>query len=763
MFLFSTVVAQIAFTLTSRFKNPIGLQMVENVPFTHELSMIVIQHQGYGLDALSTLLVMFGLSSIVVGIVFYTLGKYKLGRVVYFFPTHVLVGCIGGIGVFLAKTGMEVAMANVFSISNLLERWEVLWVVFAFEFVLRVLEYILKGEHDQPRYPLLSPIYFCLITPTFYFGLWLAGMTIDQATDKCFFFPPLDDGNTVPPGGGVASFSWVDRHAWDMWAVIDLPTVSWAAIRESWPTLLALSLFSLIHVPINIPAFALSTKTDTNMDAELLAHGYSNIVAGMFGGLQNYMAYTQSVLYAKSGGTGKASGFAVAFTTSILFFVGPAIASYIPRCMAGTLLLHVGLDLFLEGICDSYGKFDLLEYGGILLIMVVMTAYGMEAAMMAGIIAAVSTYCVQSVAYLSPVRGSMSAVTLRSSQINRSIKASSILDSMSDGRSRIQVVQLQGHLFFGNMANLTETMHRLVSQEGGQSGPPPIVMIVDCSLVLSIDSSAAHAISKLKDTLLKNYGVELFVFVTGSDKGFPTEFPLTDKLSAKGRPPPLMEEREVFSEVTSLIRNKCSTYTVYHGSHVSDTLDEALSYAENALISRVAPTLLDHEHADLRRTAPTGCMQKDQEIDFVKESLRQICSIRIPDSDIEALSSFFERELYREGDYLWRQHSESDCAKLLISGLLTAKLENEAGTTERVIPGTLIGELGLLNRNPRMSSVQCITEECVVYSLSRQSFDELATSNPRVARYVDLICIRYLSLRVQHVSNRIFETRCLPI
>lgn len=88
------------------------------------------------------------------------------------------------------------------------------------------------------------------------------------------------------------------------------------------------------------------------------------------------MAYTQSVLYDRSGGIGRVSGVAVAVVTSLLFFVGPTIANYIPRCMAGSLLLHVGTDLFLEGVYDSYGRFDRLEYFGIWLITVVMTLYG---------------------------------------------------------------------------------------------------------------------------------------------------------------------------------------------------------------------------------------------------------------------------------------------------------------------------------------------------------------------------------------------------
>jgi sulfate permease, SulP family len=103
------------------------------------------------------------------------------------------------------------------------------------------------------------------------------------------------------------------------------------------------------------------------MNKELIAHGYSNLLSGFAGGLQNYMAYTQSVIYDKSGGTGKASGFAVAGVTIILYFVGPTVASFIPRCMAGTLLLHVGIDLFLEGVYDSYSRFDRLEYASVLL------------------------------------------------------------------------------------------------------------------------------------------------------------------------------------------------------------------------------------------------------------------------------------------------------------------------------------------------------------------------------------------------------------
>lgn len=72
------------------------------------------------------------------------------------------------------------------------------------------------------------------------------------------------------------------------------------------------------------------------------------------------MCYCNSVLYAKSGGEGRSSSMAIAMGGLILFFIAPQIGSYIPRCMAGVMLLHLGIDLTLEGVYDC--KFVLSEH-----------------------------------------------------------------------------------------------------------------------------------------------------------------------------------------------------------------------------------------------------------------------------------------------------------------------------------------------------------------------------------------------------------------
>lgn len=129
---------------------------------------------------------------------------------------------------------------------------------------------------------------------------------------------------------------------------------------------------------------------------------------------------------------------------------------------------------------------------------------------------------------------------------------------------------------------------------------------------------------------------------------------------------------------------------------------------------------------------------------------------------VERFFSYFSREVFQKGDILWRQGSKSNCAKVLVSGDLIASLENEAGTTEPISVGSVIGESGLVDNQNRHSTVEAKSDS-ILYSLSRESWELLKEQDPRCAQLLYHIVVRYLMLRVQHCSNRIFETRCLPI
>ena len=286
---------------------------------------------------------------------------------------------------------------------------------------------------------------------------------------------------------------------------------------------------------------------------------------------------------------------------------------------------------------------------------------------------------------------------------------------------------------FGNTAQLTELVQSLVNS--GENIEKPWILILDFQLVLGLDSSAAQAIGKLRTLLRNQFSIDTCIFVTGSREGFPTAFGLSKELS---------QPVDGFS-----------------GSFVAADLDTALSLAEDSLLARHDLNLLPPTVQPLPLAHKDSGLSEERSV-----ALKYLNNLVVQPADPQftnALFSCFEREVYKQDDVIWRQGHKSDSAKLIVRGCLVAQLEQEAGTTELVQSGNIVGELGLVYGCARMSTVVCVSEECVLYSMSKECYDTLVMENPRAARIMDFICIKYLTGRVQHVSNRIFETRCLPI
>jgi hypothetical protein len=113
LFLVSTIVSQMVFTCGgSAFKGAVGSMMIEVLPFLHIICGIIEKAmEGSEPKAvLATIMCAYAMSCVMTGIVFLLLGVLKLGKFIQFFPRHILMGCIGGIGLFL----MVVSLSNGF-------------------------------------------------------------------------------------------------------------------------------------------------------------------------------------------------------------------------------------------------------------------------------------------------------------------------------------------------------------------------------------------------------------------------------------------------------------------------------------------------------------------------------------------------------------------------------------------------------------------------------------------------------------------------
>lgn len=69
-----------------------------------------------------------------------------------------------------------------------------------------------------------------------------------------------------------------------------------------------------------------------------------------------------------------------------------------------------------------------------------------------------------------------------------------------------------------------------------------------------------------------------------------------------------------------------------------------------------------------------------------------------------------------------------------------------------------------MNRMSRLTSVKVAEDGTQLYSLSLDEYNRLVQTNPQLARYIDLLVIRYLSHRIQYVSTgESLDKRSLPI
>jgi len=146
---------------------------------------------------LATTILAFSLSSVLTGLVFFLLGYMKLGSLTSFFPRHILLGCIGGVGWFLVATGIEVSARldgnlnyDRKTLNQLLESSRLLlWMVpLGLAIALTTLKHFI-------RHQLLDAIYFISILCLFY----IVVLAVPQLN-----FPDLREEGWVfdqPPAG----------------------------------------------------------------------------------------------------------------------------------------------------------------------------------------------------------------------------------------------------------------------------------------------------------------------------------------------------------------------------------------------------------------------------------------------------------------------------------------------------------------------------------------------------------------------------------
>lgn len=303
MFYVSTIIAQLVYSCGgSIFKGGIGSEMIEVVPFFHKMAFMILAKVGPDdtKSVFATTILAYALSSILTGVVFFIMGASGMGSLIGFFPRHILIGCIGGVGWFLVATGVEVSARLTGSFEYNMETLQRLFhldTVFLWTspLALAILFLVVK-RFIKSNY--LVGGYFLSIALVFYFFKLVLGIPLQTLRDKGWVF---DAPSTSVPWyhfytlyGEFASstincFQVKPRLTFGS----DFSAVNWSALADTIPAMFALTFFGILHVPINVPALGISTGEDQlNVDRELISHGISNVLSGAAGSVQVRLTFS---------------------------------------------------------------------------------------------------------------------------------------------------------------------------------------------------------------------------------------------------------------------------------------------------------------------------------------------------------------------------------------------------------------------------------------------------------------------------------------
>ncbi|KAJ2827324.1 hypothetical protein GGI24_002677, partial [Coemansia furcata] len=723
MYMLSTAVSQLVYSSgASAFRGANGSMLIEAIPFLYAMCETIVQSVGNSQPdrIIATTMVAYATSTIVTGAVFFLLGFLGIGALVDFFPRHILVGCIGGVGYFLLQTGLEVTSRLKLELS-----WHVLRELlrpntlglWASSLLVAVLLRVLNARF---KHPLFVPVFFMIVPAAFYVVTTLLGLPLDSLRAAGWVFSLPDAG--VP--------------FYHFYTLFDFGNTDWNAIWQAGPTMLGLAFFSILHVPINVPALAVSTnadKVDTNR--ELVAHGISNILSGCLGSFQNYLVYSNSLLFIRSGGNSNLAGMMLCAATFGIFFSGPAIIGFIPTMVVGALIFHLGLELLREALVDTLGVVNRIEYATILSIVLAMAVLGFNEGIFLGILMA-CFFFILLYSRRSAVRKTYTGSAVRST-VRRLYCQRRFLDNVC---KQIQVMRLQGFMFFGTINGVEASIRQLLDQRQWQANPIRF-LVIDFALVNGMDFSAAEAFIRVRRLLEAR---EIYMVICGAGYG---------------------------SEVGRALR-KAGVWSDHESEYVQTfpSLNEALEWCENVLlqfyylhqvaISGIAVpqtySLVTAPHPDnveAYGTSPRRAMVSEAthsglstsrvqnpQVEPQQLAVSSLLCQAFQDTDSEQsvddvlalIAPYFVRKHLGSGQRLWQAGTAPLGMYLVESGTLRVHVDNGMGSieaTESILPGTTLGELALVTKKHYHTTV-IADGDVELWELSKRAFDDLCATEP---------------------------------
>ena len=467
---------------------PLILSAPQDIPIAILALMAVsigagINGQMVAEEAFQFIFVAIGVTSVLVGLFFWILGRFRLGKLVRFIPFPVVGGFLAGTGWLIVKfsftmmTDMDLTLVNLehFIESDILFQW--------FPGLVFAVVMLLAGRRFS--HYLLTPGILTGSIILFYGLMFAQGFTFGELENRGFLLGPFPEGGLFPG----FPFEYVPDFRWDLF-LVHLPAIA------------TMMILSAVSVLFNYSGLELIVKEDFDLDKELRLTGYSNILAGIAGTPAGYLTLNETSLAYNLGSRSRLPSIIVAVFCGIVLLIGAQALSIFPKVILGGLLLNLGLEFLVEWLVDTWKRLHKSDYLVIVLILIVIGTVGFLEGIVIGLLMSIALFVIN-YSKVEVVKYELTGKTFNSN-VERSEYLRKILDDNGD---QIFILPLQGFIFFGTANKL---LQRVLDRIESDTSNSMKYLLSDFRQVTGMDSSAVNSFNKLK-IMAENHQFEILL------------------------------------------------------------------------------------------------------------------------------------------------------------------------------------------------------------------------------------------------------------
>ena len=447
------------------------------------------------------------------------------------------------------------------------------------------------------------------------------------------------------------------------------------------------------------------TGRKTNGSRELLRLGVANATAACFGGISGSINLAASFANHRAGARSAVSvGVSVLVILFVVLFLGPVIA-LLPRVVIAATLLVVAIQLVdrwslrlvseLVGRTTADWKVSAFDLFVVALVATVTIAFNLVVAVGVGVAIAVASFLLRM--SRSVVRRTYRGDVTRSKRM----RDAELTEFLSREGRRIVVFELEGALFFGTAEELAASIEASVRDS-------VTVVILDLRRVKDVDSTGARILLQIKEGLERE------------------------------RKRLLLSHADDHPAVSTALRAMRVSAAVGPAAMFHDT-DAALEHAENLVIAAHRADAVAAAELPVDRLPLLDGLTPEQRGRF---------------------AALLVRRAYRAGDVVVREGDEDHSLLMIAWGTASVRIKRAGRDRYRRLatfsPGTVFGEVALLDRQPRSATVTA-DEDLVCYVLSAEAFDALTVHDPSIAIHLLSNLGRELSRRLRRATATVSQ------